>query len=688
MIWLASFPRSGSTFFRNVLYEVYGIESSEFHKETNYSVDPSYRNFPFVKTHLLPSQLVPNDPNIPAVYLVRDGRDAMISIAHHRKDIVAPGSDFLENLIQAMIAAGGSHFGGWSENVSQWSERADIIIRFEDLVKDPIACVERLRKIYDLPEPDISKLPTFRDLKNGVPRYGSGGIRDTAAHPVQGYTHKFFRKGKSNNWKEEISEEMHDLIWNYHGHVLEKLGYSYNGEDQILHPDYDRNIIQKVNISLPVKEKKYRVLIEASKLLWYYNDGVKRYMSELLKAFYPMVKGQDCRWTIDLYINGKIYPLKDNYHLLFNRNLPEEYLKEKIAFSTSFNEYLKKNIRKNKWLVHLYYFLIRIYRRSSYFYKTKSESVRRKITKLFFPHKTKKLLDSYDLIHLPLIQCYKPFRGVKTKLIATVHDFTHIYFPQFHEKINLKFSYKGQKFIENKASGVIAISESTKKDFLKESNFPENKIALIYEAADKSKFRVNMKKTYAEVVKIKYNIPIHAPYLLCLSTIEPRKNLINTLKAFKKLIIENPDIDLYLVVAGKKGWKTKELFNNTGLKSDRILFTGFVEDEHLPVLYNEAMALSYISYYEGFGLPLLEAMNCKTPVIYGNNSSQIEVVGEAGLAADPDDIDDIAEKFKRLYEDKELRAKLASKGFKRAFKFTWRKTAIQTLEAYEKFIES
>ncbi|HRW76650.1 MAG TPA: sulfotransferase domain-containing protein, partial [Saprospiraceae bacterium] len=99
MIWLASFPRSGNTFFRNVLYEVYGIESSTYHQEANYPLEADYDQFDVVKTHLLPSQLVPADPRIKKVYIVREGRDALVSIAHHRKDIVQPGTDYYLNLL-------------------------------------------------------------------------------------------------------------------------------------------------------------------------------------------------------------------------------------------------------------------------------------------------------------------------------------------------------------------------------------------------------------------------------------------------------------------------------------------------------------------------------------------------------------------------------------------------------------
>jgi hypothetical protein len=91
----------------------------------------------------------------------------VVSMAHHRKDIVAPGSDFQENLRAAIIAQGGSHFGGWSKNVEQWIKQADLVLYYEDLIANPRACMERVRKLLELTEPDYNKIPTFEQLKQG-----------------------------------------------------------------------------------------------------------------------------------------------------------------------------------------------------------------------------------------------------------------------------------------------------------------------------------------------------------------------------------------------------------------------------------------------------------------------------------------------------------------------------------------
>ena len=213
MIWLASFPRSGNTFFRNILYEVYGIASSEYHLETNKKVQKDFASFPVVKTHLLPHQLPEKLQAAKSVYLIRDGRDALVSIAHHRKDIVAPGSNYYKNLTEAILARGGSFFGGWSENVRAWTEKADIIIRYEDLIVEPIAQVERLRAIMDLPQPQIEKLPSFQKLKNGTPKYGSGGNKLISKDEKLERANKFFRRGIAGAYKDEMPKLFQLLFW-------------------------------------------------------------------------------------------------------------------------------------------------------------------------------------------------------------------------------------------------------------------------------------------------------------------------------------------------------------------------------------------------------------------------------------------------------------------------------------------
>ena len=713
MIWIASFPRSGNTFLRNILYEVYGLESSTFHTETRYPVDKNYSDYPLVKTHLLPDQLIPKDQSIPAIYLVRDGRDALCSEAHHAKDFVHPHSHFLENLKAAIMAEKGSFFGGWSRNVLEWIERSEIVIRFEDLIIRPLECVDRIRRLVDLPEPDINKLPTFEALKYGIPKYGAGRDLSLTEAEKRRTARKWFRKGKIGAWKDEMPEELLDLFWSLHGEVMEMMGYTYDGENRAdLNPDVDYKVMEKLGIPIAKKEnRKFRVLIEADKLACSDNDGVKRYLVELLEGFVPVVENRRGRWQIDLYVEGEvcsIIDLKDQIsgdfrseplnsedqqkekgqkrvpeHTSVRRPKKTESLpqtSEDVALTgyTQVKEFIKRYIPA--WLDRmLFYHKVMAYLNKVEEWCHASTELKRAVEK-------KKLLESYDLIHLSLLQHSPPFERLRAKFVTTVHDLTTHYFPNAHTKINIANVNRGLKFVKRKNSDIIAISSSTHDDVLKECNIFPAKVHTVHGAANKKKFKFEINRDDTRKIKEKYHIPLDRPYFFCLYTLEPRKNITNTINAFISMLEHNPEIDLNLVVGGKEGWGVDNLFETIHTFSDRVIFTGFIDDEDLSSLYSEALAFCYLSFYEGFGLPALEAMNCGTPVIYGRNSSLIEVVGKGGLSADPYDVADIRKKFETIYYDHELRRRKGILALKESLKFSWRKSVVETLRIYEDII--
>ncbi len=707
MIWIASFPRSGNTYLRNILFEVYGLESSTFHMDSDYPLDSDYETYPFVKTHLLPSQLIPKDETIKSVYLVRDGRDAMCSIAHHRKDIVASGSDYHKNLRAAIIAERGTFFGGWSTNVTHWVQQADIVIRYEDLLVDPIKEVERLREIMDLPQPNLNKFPSFKQMKFGIPEYGSGKNRGISEDEMKDLSVKNFRKGKAGSWKEEMPQEMQDLFWSYHGEVMSQLGYSWSGDLVPLNSDLDYNISKKIGNKF-VNTKAYRVLIESNKLLSSDNDGVKRYQIGLLKAFWPITESIEPKWNIDLLLDGNIVPLMECKELIFKgfaiKDLNEEsgrsegkrslfQVVEQAIVNAVPDKFVAYLNRKKISVFHTVYIFIRklffdiigVFRNAIDFiyrliFQLKEFVLGSSIIK------SKDVFAHYDLIHIPLMQHYKPFIKNVKPIVVTMHDLTHRYLPSYHTSINISNAEKGLSFIEEKEADIIAVSTSTLEDTKRESKLHNDKLHLVHEAADNNKFSYsNNSEDNLNILK-KYNLNNKLPYLLCLSTIEPRKNLSNTIKAFTVLLEDNPELYINLVIAGKKGWATDSLFMHNKLLSERIIFTGFVDDEDLSALYSEARALCYISHYEGFGLPALEAMRCKTPVIYGNNSSMPEIVGKGGLPANPDSIDEIKSCMLKICKDQEIRNNLSILALKQSLNFSWRKAAIETLDVYEEII--
>ena len=227
-LWLASYPRSGNTFLRVILHDVYGVTSGELKlADTGEPVPPDFDKHPVVKTHLRPAELVPSDPSIPTVYIVRDGRDALVSMAHHRCDIVAPGSDYMANLEAAIRAEEGSHFGGWSTHVREWMERASVVIRFENLIGNPIGCAELLRPFLRMPDPDMARVPTFESLRSGQSPWVQ---KELARRERPGWEKSFFRRGVIGSYKEEMPAVLADIFWELHGNEMAKLSYVRNGD--------------------------------------------------------------------------------------------------------------------------------------------------------------------------------------------------------------------------------------------------------------------------------------------------------------------------------------------------------------------------------------------------------------------------------------------------------------------------
>lgn len=215
MIWLASYSRSGNTYFRIVMAEMFEIESSEFHDNAKRKVAKNYQSYPLVKTHLLPEDVIPGDLNIPVIYLIRDGRDAVVSLAHHKIDFNKGNMSFNDTLEEVIVASGGSYFGGWSKHVKQWAARADVIIRFEDFILDPLKSIEKINSLVSLPPP-INVPPSFQDLRTKKYKYGRGWKKNRE---------KFFRRGVIGSWKDEMSAELHQLFLENHGKTLIKSKY-------------------------------------------------------------------------------------------------------------------------------------------------------------------------------------------------------------------------------------------------------------------------------------------------------------------------------------------------------------------------------------------------------------------------------------------------------------------------------
>lgn len=684
-LWLVSYPRSGNTFFRNVLHACYGIESSTYHHETTYALEENFDTYDIVKTHLLPHELPSHLKHVPKVYIVRDGRDALVSMAHHKKDLIDIHSDFNGNIQEITLAAAGSHFGGWSQHVDAWIIAADIIIRFEDLIANPIQEIERIRAIFSLPEPDITKLPQFASLQQGNAAYGSGKYHNITGDDVSSFSKKNFRKGKVGSWKEELTEFEHDLFWNYHGDTMLRMGYMYNGEIHLPDTFCMSAVLRKMGlVSAPYATSK-KILIDASKITGTTTDGIKRYVIELLRMYKKIASYSDSIFTIHLYIHGKIYALQDVELLI---DAPED--KSKPYF---FYERVLLFIRKAiQWLLpkKLYHRLSPYYRHSGIREKLLliRESVSGNVfySKIVNRDKNKNNSITYDLIHITLPQHMDIIDLVPLQCVVTVHDLAHRVCPEFLLENNKVLAEKGMERCIQKNASIIAVSNATKETLIHQYKKLSNTIKVIGEAVNTQLFRHNRNQHLFEETCSRYQIQADIPYFLCLSTIEPRKNIASVIKAFNQLIqyYKQP---IQLVIAGKKGWMYDDLHHDA-FTSPHIVFTGFVRDRDLAALYSGAIAFCYISHYEGFGLPLLEAMSCRVPLIYGNNSSQIELCESAGIAiSNAKDTKEIEQAMYKMTND-DIREAYANAAWKKSFQYSWYACAKETLAYYNSIIDS
>ncbi|MFN8597400.1 MAG: glycosyltransferase family 1 protein [Anaerolineae bacterium] len=258
--------------------------------------------------------------------------------------------------------------------------------------------------------------------------------------------------------------------------------------------------------------------------------------------------------------------------------------------------------------------------------------------------------------------------------VFTLHDLIFQFDPDSHKPLNIAFLKTLMPRFLRAADAIIAVSECSKRDAINLYQVDPSKIHVIYEGVDAHFAPVTAPDRLA-TVRSKYHLPER--FIVHVGTIEPRKNL-------PLLFDVIANSNQHLVVAGKLGWLTEPILakvKELGVE-ERVTFTGYVADDDLPALISAADVLAMPSKYEGFGLPVLEAMACGTPVVASNTSSLPEVGGEAALYARPDDVRSWAQLIDRVLSDAELRASLRDKGFKQAAKFKWSTMARETAEVY------
>jgi glycosyltransferase involved in cell wall biosynthesis len=266
-----------------------------------------------------------------------------------------------------------------------------------------------------------------------------------------------------------------------------------------------------------------------------------------------------------------------------------------------------------------------------------------------------------------------------TKQVVTLHDMTFFNMPEAHQRIKVIYFRFFIRADVRFADKVVFDSHSSLTDCITRLG-PLRGTSTVVHLGKSEAFHSGLSADEIQRVREKYGLS--ADFILFVGTIEPRKNLSRLVLAFAAMCEKHPG--LLLAIAGMSGWmydSLMETIRNLDLQS-RVIFTGFVPEDEKPFLISAAKVFAYPSLYEGFGIPVLEALACGIPTVTSNVSSLPEVAGDAALTIDPYSVAELSSALEKLVSDEPLRDQLAREGLRQASKFTWTKTAIMTREAY------
>jgi len=286
---------------------------------------------------------------------------------------------------------------------------------------------------------------------------------------------------------------------------------------------------------------------------------------------------------------------------------------------------------------------------------------------LLFSHFTKNKIDVFfSPAH------YAP-RFSLCPTVVTIHDLSYFYFPQEFLKKDLYKLKRWTNYSVRKAKNIITVSKTTKKDLVKYYPNTDSKIQVIYNGMEREEDENNTPSTNFKSLE-------NQKYVLYVGTLQPRKNIVTLIRAFRIFHSTHPEFKL--VIAGKRGWLFNLIFKEAQdlYVNEHIIFPGYVSNDELVTLYRSAFCFVLPSLYEGFGIPILESMSYGCPVIASFNSSLPEVGGDACLYINPHKPEDIVDKLELLLKDKTLRKELIKKGKEQISLFSWTKCGKETLE--------
>ena len=295
------------------------------------------------------------------------------------------------------------------------------------------------------------------------------------------------------------------------------------------------------------------------------------------------------------------------------------------------------------------------------------------------------MLGGVDIFFMPNINFVA--LSQKTKMVLTIHDLSYEIFPQtFSIKRRLWHHILNPRKLCQKADQIIAVSESSKSDIISRWGISEKKVKVIYNGIPTDFEQLDHNNPKLIEIKEKYHLPFK--FIFYLGTIEPRKNIPFIVKAYNHLReLNNPQLNKYkLVIAGAKGWKTKNILSvmRNAKFTDDIIFTSCITNEDKAAVYTLASLFVYPSFFEGFGIPVLEAMRCGVPTITSNTSSLPEVVGNGAIMIDPDKPDELYSAMKELLLNRDFYANMQQQALRQAVRFNWKASARELLKIIEK----
>lgn len=270
--------------------------------------------------------------------------------------------------------------------------------------------------------------------------------------------------------------------------------------------------------------------------------------------------------------------------------------------------------------------------------------------------------------------------GVRTLL--TVHDLSFLRYPDHFVPKLVDYLSRAVPRAVARADRVLADSQATRADLIERLGAPADKVEVLYSGVDQ-RFCPTAEPGERERLQARYGWD-GQPYVLTVGTLQPRKNYVRLIRAFARLRPADLPPGMRLLIAGGRGWLYEEVLAEADRHAGRVRVLGFVEDEDLPALYRGASLFVFPSLYEGFGLPVLEALACGVPVVCSNASSLPEVAGDAALLVAPEDEDGLAEGLLRALTDEPLRQEMIARGLRQAARFTWEQAARQLLAAFDR----